>query len=257
MSIFSVLANEGCWGLNELILPHLSDQDLCAMRLTCQRFKNFIDSQKFWYERILVAILKKTDDITMTEIIQKVLDTKDVKKMQELTGLYLRMDYKIHSPLWQLAAQEGFLEVFEFCWNWSDGRVFRDGWENKSALHMAAGNGHINVVHFLFERIKDMNLQDNGGWTPLHEAAFSGHIDVVHFLFERIKDKNPQDNTGWTPLHGAAQNGHIDVVRFLVDRIKDKNPQDNHGHTPLYWATRLGHTEIVRFYQPNINQGPL
>ena len=135
MSIFSVLANEGCWGLNELILPHLSDQDIGAMRLTCQRFKNFIDSQKFWYERILVAILKKTDDITMTEIIQNVLDTKDVKKMQELTGLYLRMDYKIHSPLWQLAAQEGFLEVFEFCWNWSDGRVFRVDWENKSALH--------------------------------------------------------------------------------------------------------------------------
>ena len=96
MSIYSVLANEGCWGLNELILPHLSDQDVGAMRLTCKKFKTFIDSQKFWHERILVAILKKSDDTDETEIIQKVLATKDVNKMQELTGLYLRMDYKIH-----------------------------------------------------------------------------------------------------------------------------------------------------------------
>ena len=186
MSIYSVLANEGCWGLNELILPHLSDQDIGAMRLSCQRFKNFIDSQKFWYERILVAILKKTDDITMTEIIQKVLDTKDVKKMQELTGLYLRMDYKIHSPLWQLAAQEGFLEVFEFCWNWSDGRVFRVGRGNKSALHMAAQHGHIDVVRFLFERIKDKNPQDNYGKTPLHWAAQHGPVSYTHLTLPTI-----------------------------------------------------------------------
>ena len=168
MSIFSVLANEGCWGLNELILPHLNDQDLGAMRLTCQRFKNFIDSQKFWYERILVAILKKTDDITMTEIIQKVLATKDVKKMQELTGFYLRMKYKKHTSLWQLAAEKGHLDIIDFCWNWSDSRVFRGGgWINGSALHTAAKHGHIDVVRFLFEKMKDKNPQDNDGWTPL------------------------------------------------------------------------------------------
>ena len=117
MSIFSVLANEGFWNLSELILHHLSAQDLGALRLTCQHFKVYLDSQKFWHEKLLVAILKKTNDTDETEIIQKVLATKDLNRIQELTGLYLRMDYKIHSPLWKLAAQEGFLEVFEFCWN--------------------------------------------------------------------------------------------------------------------------------------------
>ena len=71
------------------------------------------------------------------------------------------------------------------------------------------------------------------------------HIDVVHFLVERIKDNKPQANYGHTPLHLAATNGHIDVVRFLVDRIKDKNPQDNLGRTPLDCATR--YPEIVQF----------
>ena len=112
MSIFSVLANEGFWNLSELILPHLSAQDLGAMRLTCKKFKTFIDSQKFWHERILVAILKKSDDTDETEIIQKVLATKDVNKMQELTGIYLRMEYKIQIPLWQLAAEEGHLDGY-------------------------------------------------------------------------------------------------------------------------------------------------
>ena len=62
MSIFSVLANEGFWNLSELILHHLSAQDLGTLRLTCQHFKVYLDSQKFWHEKLLVAILKKTID---------------------------------------------------------------------------------------------------------------------------------------------------------------------------------------------------
>ena len=48
MSIFSVLANESFMNLSELILDHLSTQDLGAMRLTCKKLKIYIDSQKFW-----------------------------------------------------------------------------------------------------------------------------------------------------------------------------------------------------------------
>ena len=144
MSIFSVLANEGCWGLNELILHHLSDKDLGAMRLTCQHFKNFIESQKFWYERIFVAILKKTHDDSMTEIIQKVLANRDVIKMKELNGFYARMNYKNHT-LWKWAAQKGHLDIIEFCWNWSDSKDFQNN-HGSTPLHWAASNGQMLSV---------------------------------------------------------------------------------------------------------------
>ena len=179
--------NEGFWNLSELILHHLSAQDLGALRLTCQHFKVYLDSQKFWHEKLLVAILKKTKDTDETEIIQKVLATKDVNRIQELAGFYLRMKYKRfksskrHTPLWQLAAQKGHLEVFEFCWNWSDSKVFRARLNN-SALHMSAEHGHIDVVRFLFERIKDKNPQDNHGRTPLDWATRCGHTEIVRFL---------------------------------------------------------------------------
>ena len=54
-------------------------------------------------------------------------------------------------------------------------------------------------------------------------AAKNGHIDVVRFLFERIKDKNPQSTYGrTTPLHLAARSGHIDVVHLLVRKSRTK-----------------------------------
>ena len=56
-------------------------------------------------------------------------------------------------------------------------------------------------------------------------AARNGHIDVVRFLFERIKDKNPQDKWGRAPLELAAQYGHAEIVRFYQPNIDPGPPK--------------------------------
>src|SRR5882762_8112045 len=46
--------------------------------------------------------------------------------------------------------------------------------------------------------------KDENGFTPLHLAAANGHKDMVDFLLTTKADVNAKDNSGSTPLHQAA-----------------------------------------------------
>ena len=48
---FVVLANEGVWHINQTIFEHISDTDLCHLRLVCKTLKTFIDNQKYYLQQ--------------------------------------------------------------------------------------------------------------------------------------------------------------------------------------------------------------
>ena len=48
---------------------------------------------------------------------------------------------------------------------------------NTTALHLAAGNGHLDIVRFIIsEQNCDPNIPGRYGGTPLHYAAEFGHL---------------------------------------------------------------------------------
>jgi ankyrin repeat protein len=59
---------------------------------------------------------------------------------------------------------------------------------------------------------------DNGGRTALHVAASLGKLDIVIPLLECGADVNARDKFGWTPLHFACAGGYLAVVEKLLDR---------------------------------------
>jgi hypothetical protein len=77
------------------------------------------------------------------------------------------------------------------------------------------------------------------GSTPLHLAAQEGHLEVVKFLVEREAEGNAKKTGGRMPLHSAAQEGHLDVVKFLVEREVEVNLKTD-GLTPLHLASLNG-----------------
>jgi ankyrin repeat protein len=66
-----------------------------------------------------------------------------------------------------------------------------------------------------------VNAKNTDEWTPLHLAAQNGHLNVVKFLVEQQAEMNMKNTNGSTPLHLAAQNGHLNVVKFLVYKWMD------------------------------------
>jgi ankyrin repeat protein len=116
----------------------------------------------------------------------------------------------------------------------------------RTALHLAAFNGQVEVTRILLEHKADQNAPDREGRTPLHLASLNGHIDVVRLLVEDGVDMGAQDNNCSTALHLASREGHVDVGRFLLEHGIDVNARNNDRSTALHLASGEGRINVVR-----------
>jgi len=55
---------------------------------------------------------------------------------------------------------------------------------------------------------------DNGN-TPLHLAAYNGHINIVQFLVEHNAIISPRNRYGKTPLRLAEQANEVEIAEYL------------------------------------------
>nr|XP_046195114.1 glutaminase kidney isoform, mitochondrial-like isoform X1 [Oncorhynchus gorbuscha] len=91
---------------------------------------------------------------------------------------------------------------------------------NKSvvSLMFAAYSGDVSALRRFALSLMDMELKDYDSRTALHVAAGEGHVDVVRFLTDACK-VNPfvKDRWGNIPLDDALQFGHGAVVKVLQE----------------------------------------
>eukprot|EP00808_Paulinella_micropora_P016058 g83022.t1 len=115
-------------------------------------------------------------------------------------------------------------------------------------LYMAAQNGHLNVVKWLFwEGRASVSTTNRYGNSPLYIAARNGHADIVRWLAQEGRAAVNQVNRhGLTPLHIAALQGNLDVVRVLVQEGACVNQTDRAGTSPLHCAAERGNVDMVK-----------
>ncbi|KAG7503265.1 glutaminase kidney isoform, mitochondrial-like isoform X1 [Solea senegalensis] len=96
----------------------------------------------------------------------------------------------------------------------------REGGEQrvKSVINLlfAAYTGDVSALRRFALSSMDMEQRDYDSRTALHVAAAEGHTEVVRFLLEACKvNPVPRDRWGNTPMDEAVHFGHQDVITFL------------------------------------------
>jgi len=121
-------------------------------------------------------------------------------------------------------------------------------------IHMAAGNGHLEVMEFFLslvsaEQAAEMvRAKNDSGNTALHWAAFNGHLPVVKALVEKygadVFDKN---SSGHDAIFEAENGGQEEVenwflLKFAIEddiKVDDSGEDTKITYTPGSESQRL------------------
>ncbi|ELR06870.1 hypothetical protein GMDG_08161, partial [Pseudogymnoascus destructans 20631-21] len=86
-----------------------------------------------------------------------------------------------------------------------------DGESGNGVLHMAAANGHSEILKHLLTTLPPssaslptlLNTRNSAGNTPLHWAALNGHLAAVQVLVEAGADPYIQNGVGHDAIYEA------------------------------------------------------
>ena len=101
-------------------------------------------------------------------------------------------------------------------------------------------------VKELISRGVDLNAKDYMDRTALHYAAYNGHLDIVKELIKNHADLNAKSVKGWTALHEAALSGHLEVVKELLEAGIDKGIKCDDGSDAAALAESRGHMKLAK-----------
>jgi ankyrin repeat protein len=96
------------------------------------------------------------------------------------------------------------------------------------------------LVHFWLHSNRDMDIQDENGWTPLIWAARCGNKEFLSKVLDRdepLCDVNYSDPSGWTAFEHAAAFPNTQIMSMILSTTTfDNNSVDSDGRTRLFKA---------------------
>tara|TARA_B100000674_G_C37962124_1_gene972583 strand:- start:749 stop:1870 length:1122 start_codon:yes stop_codon:yes gene_type:complete len=125
----------------------------------------------------------------------------------------------------------------------------------ETALHVAAKNNHVNVIHAL--RHANLNHLNGHGQSPLHVAVKYNHHPSITALIDCGADINISGPYDMRPIHYAAQHWRYNAIQLLLSKGADSNLTDTYGRNVLHVAAQYGCVGIVTLLMreyPHLNR---
>ena len=94
-------------------------------------------------------------------------------------------------------------------------------------LIWAASTGDMPEIRRLLLLGADINSRDYDNRTALHLAAAEGHTNIVTYLLSKKADTNATDRRGARPIDDARENNHTDIVKIFEEFEKITNNTEN------------------------------
>ncbi len=124
------------------------------------------------------------------------------------------------------------------------GQLNARGKYGRSAVHLAAGWGHLALLRELLASGGEVNKKDDDGAYPLWLAAHCGHSASVKELLNHGAEVNAGGFNGVSPISVATYNGYEDIVQLLLSNGADVDQADDFGISALENAARTGRKKI-------------
>lgn len=126
------------------------------------------------------------------------------------------------------------------------GQAFQD--QLVPLMSEAAFKGDIAMMERLLSKGASVNQHDQYDRTPLHFAAFNGHLEAVRWLIDQKADVNVSGVVnGFTPLFAACENNDLEVAKLLVEAGADTSTKSRDGRTPIQHALHHNRTYVADY----------
>ena len=142
------------------------------------------------------------------------------------------------------AARHGFRDLAERLIAEHPEHVNARGGHEVTPMHVAATEGHADILSLLLDHGAYVDIVGNNPYTPLHRASENEKVEAGQCLLDCGADINAPREMGLTPLHLAGN--HVEFVHMLLKHGARINEQDDFGDTPLHWAVGKQNIQTVR-----------
>eukprot|EP00759_Apiculatamorpha_spiralis_P007599 PhF_6_TR1484/c0_g1_i2/m.2678 len=150
------------------------------------------------------------------------------KRMLQLTGTQKDIAKSQSQNLLHIASQHGHSAVAVLLISEFGFPLHVELGKSGRAIHMAAQHGHATIVDYLlsFDGSESgiTKCVSQTGMYASHLAAMNGHLDVLKLLVEAGDPLDVLDKDRRAPLHYAVMNGHKHVVEWLLYSRRTSHP---------------------------------